>query len=1058
MAVIRERTQVFSQPVGVRRIDTGEQEVWRSISRSAEVFSEISHQRALENRTKEAEEAALAVPTSELFVLDSETGEPAILNTGENKGSVYAETYEKLINRRYLNSIDTEIAEKALEIAQRSPNSSVFKEEASRYVENMVKASAPDGERTQYTTVIEDAGKSIVGKMFADMQDKERKAIAARVKRDNKLMVAQRIARMEGLLEIGIDVSSFYNELSEEVGDLWQAGVITADQIVRLDKIGEGLSALSFTPSLISTYRESSQSQKDAIQLGIREPFVLEDLVASEKLSEDTAKAIRQALIGPASPSDLITALTSSETLEESLGEEAYDNFKEDNPISMLNTLESLKRYKQFGNEAYYDALQEKLNMSVRVDDVDSLAPKIAALSNQMITRQGLIDAGFTSANAETILELPFSERKDLTEYLDNFRIRFSKVENQNKKNKNTQAQTLVNNYINTTSAKDVNIFRSYNGNLSNLRNINLSPEDFKRYESQLFDEFSKKLQKSVALPQTTLEQLEQLNAAIQSNAPSLDFDATNEQQTYFDLINQLDETVRMRAHTKLITQRRAELKKLDDERNVQAAFTAIQEGRALSNDQQTVLDDHLYGKGNKKRVPDIFELASINERGEFLMDNKSGFLTRLSSGDILPSEMGGIISALQSTDSVKQNVAFDIMRQLYFAEQMSMDGTQSSRRNLLLTLQRNNENVFPKSLYNRVVTAMQVGNISLRKGISITPAEILNQIDRSDVNVEEVLRGTLNASSSEIYSKYGPSASKSGDRILPLMHPEARAQFAALMRYQAALGNPTNVDSLEEYFESFVDGLVEDERILPEYRVGEHTEYSLDIMTSAQQNKVYSYITKQFLGDPDYAELAKPSEVAKTIGMPRTGAGLGAIFNRKPEVAGVVKFMPLRESFLTENESWMVMIESDIDNVFIPATPNGIPMIINSNDFTETGDQKSLLIQSYTNSIFSASHANQPKAVAVYELKLDIIRNPERYDPSSVVESAQNLPMSGVFADQQLQGQVPKGKILGVEFEGVTGPSLRVGITNKRVSNYLTRDEIIEVYRDTLEEIKGIQ
>jgi hypothetical protein len=760
MAVIRERTQVFSQPVGVRRIDTGEQEVWRSISRSAEVFSEISHQRALENRTKEAEEAALAVPTSELFVLDSETGEPAILNTGENKGSVYAETYENLINRRYLNSIDTEIAEKALEIAQRSPNSSVFKEEASRYVENMVKASAPDGKRTQYTTVIEDAGKSIVGKMFADMQDKERKAIAARVKRDNKLMVAQSIARMEGLLEIGIDVSSLYNDLSEEVSDLWQAGVITADQIVRLDKIGRGLSSLSFTPSLISTYRESSQSQRNAIQLGIREPFVLDDLVDSEKLSEDTAKAIRKALIGPASPSDLITALTSSETLEKSLGEEAYDNFKEDNPISMLNTLESLKKYKQFGNEAYYDALQEKLNMSVRVDDVDSLAPKIAALSNQMITRQGLIDAGFTSANAETILELPFSERKDLTEYLDNFRVRFSKVEKQNTENKNTQAQTLVNNYINTTSAKDVNIFRSYNGNLSNLRNMDLSPEDFKRYESQLFDEFSKKLQKSVALPQTTLEQLEQLNAAIQSNAPNLDFDATNEQQTYFDLINQLDETVRMRAHTKLITQRRAELKKLDDERNVQAALTAIQEGRSLSSNQQTVLDDHLYGKGDKKRVPDIFELASINERGEFLMDNKNGFLTRLSSGDILPSEMGGIISALQSTDSVKQNVAFDIMRQLYFAEQMSMDGTQSSRRNLLLTLQRNNENVFPKSLYNRVVTAMQVGNISLRKGISITPAEILNQIDRSNVNVEEVLRGSLNASSSEIYSKYGPSAS----------------------------------------------------------------------------------------------------------------------------------------------------------------------------------------------------------------------------------------------------------------------------------------------------------
>lgn len=1058
MAVIRERTQVFSQPVGVRRVDTGEQEVWRSISRSAEVFSEISHQRAVEGRTKEAEEAALAVPTSELFVLDSETGEPAVLNTGENKGRVYAKTYERLINKRYINSIDTEIAEKALEIARRSPNSSVFKEEASRYVQNMVKASAPDGERTQYTTVIEDAGKAIVGKMFADMQDKERKAIAARVKRDNKLMVATKISKLEGLLEIGVDVSEDFNNLAAEVGDLWAAEAITADQIVRLDKIGQGLNALSSNPRLLSIYRGSSASVKSAIELGIREPFYLDNLVNSGKLTQTTATLIKDSLIGPASASDLITALTSSGELDKALDEEAYDIFKENNPVTMLTTLEHLQNYKAFGNEAYYTALQTKLNMSVSTNDVDSLAPKILALSNQTVNKQGLVDAGFTDANAEIILQLPFDDRKGLTDYLDNFRLQFSKVEKQERENKTTKAQTLINEYARTTSTKDILLFKSYNNNITNLKNMGLSPEDFNKFESQLFDEFSKKLQKVVVLPEVTLEELEQLNADIQSNASFPSFDATDKQIGYFILINELDETVRMRVHTKLVTQRRAELKQQDNERNISAAFTSIAERRGLSDDQRNALDDHLYGKGEAKRLPDIFELASIKD-GEFLMNNENGFLTRLSNGDILPSELNGIISALQSTDSVNQNVAFDIMRQLYFAEQMSMDGTQSSRRNLLLTLQRNNENVFPRNLYNRVTTAMHVGNISLRKGISITPAEILNQIDRSDVNVEEVLRGTLGVSSSEIYSKYGPSASKSADKILPLMHPEARAQFAALMRYQAALGNPTNRDSLEDYFESFVNGLVEDDRILPEYRVGEHTEYSLDIMTSAQQNKIYLSINKQFEDDPDYVGLTETRVIDYTIDI--TSAALPFMMESKirtPEIQKNVKFMPLRESFLTENKSWMVMVESDIENVFIPATPNGIPIIINSKDFAETDDRRSMLIQSYTNSIFSASHANQPKAVAVYELKLDIIRNPERYEQGNIFEAAKNLPMSGVFADQQLQGQVPKGKVLGVEFEGVTGPSLRVGITNKRVSNYLTAKEVEEVYDDTLEEIRGVE
>jgi hypothetical protein len=167
---------------------------------------------------------------------------------------------------------------------------------------------------------------------------------------------------------------------------------------------------------------------------------------------------------------------------------------------------------------------------------------------------------------------------------------------------------------------------------------------------------------------------------------------------------------------------------------------------------------------------------------------------------------------------------------------------------------------------------------------------------------------------------------------------------------------------------------------------------------------------------------------------------------------------MPLRESFLTENKSWMVMVESDIENVFIPATPNGIPIIINSKDFAETDDRRSMLIQSYNNSVFSATQANQPKAAAVYELKLDIIRNPERYEQGNIFEAAKNLPMSGVFADQKLQGKIPKGKILGVEFEGVTGPSLKVGITNKRVSTYLTVKEVEEVYKDTLEEIRGVE
>ena len=84
-------------------------------------------------------------------------------------------------------------------------------------------------------------------------------------------------------------------------------------------------------------------------------------------------------------------------------------------------------------------------------------------------------------------------------------------------------------------------------------------------------------------------------------------------------------------------------------------------------------------------------------------------------------------------------------------------------------------------------------------------------------------------------------------------------------------------------------------------------------------------------------------------------------------------------------------------------------------------------VFDAYNNSIFSATKANLPKSAAVYELKLDIIRNPERYEQGNIIEPAKNLSMNGAFSD-------------------------------KRVSNYLTAKEVEEVYDDTLEEIRGVE
>ena len=47
MAVIRQKTQVFNKPVGVRRINTGEAEMWEQISQQADQLLELLRQQLI---------------------------------------------------------------------------------------------------------------------------------------------------------------------------------------------------------------------------------------------------------------------------------------------------------------------------------------------------------------------------------------------------------------------------------------------------------------------------------------------------------------------------------------------------------------------------------------------------------------------------------------------------------------------------------------------------------------------------------------------------------------------------------------------------------------------------------------------------------------------------------------------------------------------------------------------------------------------------------------------------------------------------------------------------
>ena len=117
MAVIRQRTQVFNQPVGVVRADAGAASVGEAISRAAGTMASLAFQDAADEAQKKGIELAQAVDEKKLRTINPETGKPEAYKPPETFGKIAAESYQNVIDKRFEDSMNTELRLKAQEIA-----------------------------------------------------------------------------------------------------------------------------------------------------------------------------------------------------------------------------------------------------------------------------------------------------------------------------------------------------------------------------------------------------------------------------------------------------------------------------------------------------------------------------------------------------------------------------------------------------------------------------------------------------------------------------------------------------------------------------------------------------------------------------------------------------------------------------------------------------------------------------------------------------------------------------------------------------------------------------
>ena len=167
MAVIRQRTRVFNQPVGVVRSDAGSADIGRAVSNVASTFQQMAFREAAEDAQKKGIEIAEAVEERKLRTINPETGKPEAFKAPKGFGRVASAAYQSIIDKRYEDSIGTELRVKAQEIAlkyQYDPES--YDEVMSNYIGQMA-----DGAEGKYKTFVETTGAKFLALTKLNIQE-----------------------------------------------------------------------------------------------------------------------------------------------------------------------------------------------------------------------------------------------------------------------------------------------------------------------------------------------------------------------------------------------------------------------------------------------------------------------------------------------------------------------------------------------------------------------------------------------------------------------------------------------------------------------------------------------------------------------------------------------------------------------------------------------------------------------------------------------------------------------------------------------------------------------
>ena len=166
MPVNREQKQFSISPIGVNRASNAGQVTSQAIIDAADQAGSIAYKAAARKAEKSGIEEGKSVSSDQLTGIDPATGGPVALNNIKEMGTIQADAYERIVNRRFEESIEQEVILKSKELALKHENPSTYESLMSDYLAEM-----SNNATGQYSEFINNTGAVYLNKTKLALQD-----------------------------------------------------------------------------------------------------------------------------------------------------------------------------------------------------------------------------------------------------------------------------------------------------------------------------------------------------------------------------------------------------------------------------------------------------------------------------------------------------------------------------------------------------------------------------------------------------------------------------------------------------------------------------------------------------------------------------------------------------------------------------------------------------------------------------------------------------------------------------------------------------------------------